>query len=209
MPKRTITLAVAKEAGRTTKKSKMTSKQQGATSQSDVSDGDTEVEKYTFFYTKSSPFSQHHFSEFTVDDVHYVNAEQYMMHQKAVLFGDDEIAQEILQEINPQSMKKLGRKVKGFDDEVWKDNRLSIVKKGSYAKFSQNPDLKRELLLTQGTVLVEASPRDTVWGIGLGANNPKAKSKRTWRGRNLLGYTLTQVRDQLIREKSSKDEKTD
>ena len=70
-------------------------------------------------------------------------------------------------------------------------------------QFSQNPQLRRELLATEGTVLAEANPRDTIWGIGLGASNPKAQTKRTWRGRNLLGYTLTRVRDRLIGEGGS------
>ncbi|XP_038048620.1 N-glycosidase Npun_R5314-like [Patiria miniata] len=188
------------------KKSKMTSKQSETTSQSGGATVGEIEEKYTFFYTTKSPFSQHHPSNFTVDGVNYVHAEQYMMHQKAVLFGDGPTADQILLETDPKAIKKLGRQVKDFDEQIWKENRSKIVKKGSYAKFSQNPDLKEQLLSTEGSILVEASPRDTIWGIGMGANNPKAKTKKTWRGSNLLGYILTEVRDQLIQESSTKEE---
>ncbi|XP_033637222.1 N-glycosidase YbiA-like [Asterias rubens] len=162
--------------------------------------GDATEERYTFFYTVKSPFSQFYPAEFTVDGVKYMHAEQYMMHQKAVLFGDDSIAEQMLQEVNPPACKALGRKVQGFDQQRWNDNRCIIVKKGNFAKFSQNPDLKRLILDTDGTVLVEASPRDCIWGIGLGADNPKAQRKATWRGKNLLGYALTEVREQLKQE---------
>ncbi|XP_072173146.1 N-glycosidase YbiA-like [Diadema setosum] len=161
--------------------------------------------EFTFFYTSESPFSQFHPANFEVDGVQYTCAEMYMMHQKAVLFGDTAIAERILVASKPGAMKALGRKVQNFDDDVWKEHRVKIVKKGNLAKFSQNEDLKERLMATKGTTLVEASPRDRIWGIGLGKDNPKALSKDTWRGQNLLGYILTEVREEL--EKQSQEVK--
>ncbi|XP_054764016.1 N-glycosidase YbiA-like [Lytechinus pictus] len=162
-----------------------------------ASNSETE-EKYTFFYgEKSSPFSQFRAANFVVDGVQYTCAEMYMMHQKAVLFGDHEIAEQILVATKPMAMKALGRKVRNFDEEVWKQHRRQIVKKGNLAKFSQNLDILAKLLETRGTTLVEASPRDRIWGIGMGKDNPNAKNKNKWRGQNLLGYILTEVREEL------------
>lgn len=160
----------------------------------------TRSSEFTFFYTTKSPFSQFHPAKFVVDRVTYSCAEQFMMHQKAVLFKDDEIAESILAAEKPGQMKALGRGVRGFDEKTWGENRMQIVKRGNLAKFRQNTDIKTELLSTSGTTLVEASPRDKIWGIGLGADNPAAFSKKTWRGQNLLGYILTDVRDEIISE---------
>ncbi|KAK2188003.1 hypothetical protein NP493_147g01038 [Ridgeia piscesae] len=157
-------------------------------------------EKYVFFWGNSSPFSQWYPCIFTVDGVEYCCAEQYMMHQKALLFGDDESAKKIMATSNPKDQKALGRRVHPFDPNVWKEKCRNIVEKGNLSKFSQNPDLKQTMLATAGSVLVEASPRDTIWGIGLGAGNPKAKTKSTWRGKNWLGYALTNVRERLMTE---------
>jgi hypothetical protein len=87
--------------------------------------------------------------------------------------------------------------VKNFDDAIWKAQRLAIVKAGSTAKFTQNADLRALLLATAGTTLVEASPYDRIWGIGLAASNPLAQDPKTWRGQNLLGKILTELRDEL------------
>ncbi|MFM7927100.1 MAG: NADAR family protein, partial [Pirellula sp.] len=89
----------------------------------------------------------------------------------------------------------LGRKVRGFKDEVWVANARRIVTEGNIAKFSQNEGLKSFLLATGTKVLVEASPYDRIWGIGLGAEDPKAKHPTTWQGENLLGFALMDVRE--------------
>jgi hypothetical protein len=120
-----------------------------------------------------------------------------MMHGKALLFGDAAVAQQILAAAHPRQHKALGRKVKSFDDAVWKRERLNIVKAGSRAKFTQNAELLAQLLATKGTVLVEASPYDRIWGIGLAATDPRALDRTTWRGQNLLGQILTELRDEL------------
>lgn len=152
----------------------------------------------TFFFTEKSPFSQWYRCRFVVDGQAYNCAEQYMMHGKAVLFGDDEMARKILEADHPRTQKALGRKVKNFDAAVWEREHLRIVKDGNRAKFTQNADLLEKLLATKGTTLVEASPYDRIWGIGLGADNPRAKDPAQWRGKNLLGQILTELRDELL-----------
>jgi ribA/ribD-fused uncharacterized protein len=94
----------------------------------------------------------------------------------------------------------LGRQVQNFDDAIWKQNAMGIVYKGSYAKFTQNENLKKHLLKTEGTTLVEASPMDAIWGIGMGADNPKAQDRKTWRGKNQLGEILTKLREDLLKK---------
>ncbi len=152
---------------------------------------------FTFFFTEASPFSQWYRCSFTASELTFMCAEQYMMHGKAVLFGDAAMAAEIVAATHPKQHKELGRKVKGFDDGVWKREREAIVKAGNRAKFTQNAELLELLLATAGTTMVEASPYDRIWGIGLSANDPKAQDRATWRGQNLLGKILTELRDEL------------
>jgi len=159
-------------------------------------------ERYTFFYSNNSPFSQWYPANFTVDDIEYNCCEQYMMHKKAVLFADHEMAERIMATTDPRKQKELGRKVSNFDPDLWTENCREIVKTGNKAKFAQNVELKKVLFATEGTILVEASPRDRIWGIGLGEKNPKALNKTTWRGKNWLGYALTDVRKELMDEES-------
>lgn len=142
-------------------------------------------------------FSQWWDCKFTVDGIEYHTAEQYMMAQKAVVFGDEEILAQIMAEDNPGAYKKLGRMIRNFDPAVWNKKRTEIVIKGNYAKFTQNPELKEFLLNTGNRVIVEASPRDTIWGIGYGANNPNSQNPSAWRGTNLLGFCLMEVRDMI------------
>ena len=152
---------------------------------------------YTMFFTEASPFSQWFRCSFTEGGNTFNCAEQFMMHGKAVLFGDVEVAEKILTAAHPRDHKALGRKVKSFDDKVWKASRERIVLAGNRAKFTQNPELKELLLATKGTELVEASPYDKIWGIGLAASDPRAQDPSQWRGQNLLGRILTQLREEL------------
>lgn len=142
-------------------------------------------------------FSQWWESEFTIDHIVYKTAEHYMMAEKARLFKDEEVLKEILAVDHPHDAKKLGRKVKNFDPAVWDDHKFQIVVDGNYAKFSQHEDLKEFLRNTGTRVLVEASPRDRIWGIGMGQSNENAPNPNLWRGHNLLGYALMEVRDKL------------
>lgn len=153
--------------------------------------------RYTFFFTEASPFSQWYRCVFTDGPYTYNCAEQYMMHGKALLFEDEAVGAQILAADHPRQHKALGRKVKGFDDKRWHAHREQIVLAGNRAKFTQNPELRAALLETAGTELVEASPYDRIWGIGLGANDPRAQNPATWRGQNLLGKILTRLREEL------------
>ena len=134
---------------------------------------------------------------FVVDGAEYATAEQYMMAEKARLFGDEETLGRILATRDPKRAKKLGRQVRGFEEEVWSARRFEIVVRGNMAKFDQDPLLKSFLLSTGETVLVEASPVDRVWGIGLAADHADARNPERWRGLNLLGFALTAVRGKL------------
>ena len=129
----------------------------------------------------------------------YLCMEQYMMAGKAALFGDEEIRKEILACSDPKRIKALGRKVRGFDQEVWDNFKYAIVLGGNWCKFSQNRDLREFLLSTGDSVLVEASPYDNIWGIRLAACSPEAQDPMKWRGQNLLGFALMEVRDELRR----------
>ncbi|WP_129839218.1 NADAR family protein [Streptomyces sp. RFCAC02] len=124
-------------------------------------------------------------------------AEHYMMAHKAWLFGDGEIAGEVLAAGHPGEAKRLGRRVRGFDEESWERERYGIVVRGNAAKFRQHPPLRAFLTGTRKCVLVEASPVDRVWGIGLAAGDEAAARPSRWRGLNLLGFALMDVRDLL------------
>ncbi|RSN07551.1 DUF1768 domain-containing protein [Nonomuraea sp. WAC 01424] len=134
---------------------------------------------------------------FTEDGHTFASAEHYMMAHKAWLFGDQDSAAAILRAASPAEAKKLGRTVRGFEEAVWDAHRLDIVTRGSLAKFGAHADLREFLLGTRARVLVEASPVDRVWGIGLAADDRRAASPSTWRGLNLLGFALMAARDAL------------
>ncbi|MGH9123620.1 MAG: NADAR family protein [Acidimicrobiales bacterium] len=138
-------------------------------------------------------------ASFVVDGTTYFHAEGFMMAAKARLFGDDSTVKSILTEENPAVAKKLGRTVSNFEEHVWAAHRYQFVVDGNVAKFSQSPLLQGYLMSTAPKVLVEASPRDRIWGIGMGANNPKAVLPSEWRGGNLLGFALVEVRERLFR----------
>ena len=202
----------------------------------------------------ASCLSQWFVRAFQIDDICYPTAEHWMMAEKARLFGDDAMLKEILASDGPREAKAFGRKVQGFDNEVWGQHKYEIVKRGNYQKFTQHDDLKDFLISTaessetqektmllaaedkapyqtdseqssedievpdhvleelyaykidnpdqtaasSNVILVEAAGRDTIWGIGLGVNNPKSQDPFQWRGLNLLGFALTAVRDQII-----------
>ncbi|WP_443080208.1 NADAR family protein [Streptomyces sp. P9-A2] len=136
-------------------------------------------------------------SPFTVDGVTYTTAEHWMMAAKARIFADPEAERKILAAEHPADAKKEGRLVRHFDDAVWRRERFRVVVEGSTHKFAAHADLRAFLLNTGDRVLVEASPRDRVWGIGLGAKNERAANPAQWRGANLLGFALMQARTRL------------
>jgi len=155
------------------------------------------MENFTFFWRSKSPFSQWHASVFTVDDIRYTCVEQWMMAEKARLFRDEATLSKILAATEPRVHKALGRAVAGYVDEEWKAVSRNRVYVGNYHKFSQNPDLLKNLMATQGTTLVEASPSDTLWGIGLPEEDPRASNRETWKGLNWLGQVLSALRDDI------------
>lgn len=134
---------------------------------------------------------------FTVDGVDYTSAEHFMMAEKARLFHDTTTLAQILSAPTPAEAKNLGRLVRGFDEAVWNAARFDAVVAGNVAKFGQDPVMRAYLLGTANRVLVEASPRDRIWGIGLSASNDHAADPRLWRGSNLLGFALMEARDRL------------
>ena len=164
-----------------------------------------EIPEYIFFWghrakpdtvTKAC-FSQWWPSSFTVGEETFETAEHWMMAHKAKLFGATEIVEEILANPDPKTAKGFGRKVKNFDARAWDDKKFEIVVEGNLHKFRQNDDLGHFLLTTGDAIIVEASPVDPVWGIGLASNDEDARSPAKWRGPNLLGFALMTVRDLL------------
>jgi hypothetical protein len=153
---------------------------------------------FTFFFRKEDMFSNWYERSFTVKGETFVTGEQFMMYAKAMLFKDSEIAQKILQTNDPAEQKRLGRQVKGFDQKTWDERCVRILAAGLYHKFNQHEDLKKALLGTGSTILVEASPYDKIWGIGLSADDPRAMDPKQWKGKNLLGKVLTMVRERLL-----------
>ena len=159
--------------------------------------------RYLFFWghrpsnkgVTAACFSQWYTAPFEVDGQHYATAEHFMMAEKATLFGDIEIRQQILAAPSPAKAKALGSSVRGFEESTWTAHRFGIVVRGNQAKFSQNPVLAEFLHNTRGRVLAEASPVDRVWGIGLAHDAPEAQNPTRWRGLNLLGFALMEVRD--------------
>lgn len=156
-----------------------------------------EQEEFVFFWETTSPFSQWHPVGFHINGVYYKTAEHYMMWGKAMLFGDETIAADILHVKHPRDVKALGRKIKNFDSKLWEEQCQNIVYQGNYAKFTQNKEMRLALRATGTAELVESSPNDKIWGIGLAADDPKALNRETWEGTNFLGEVLMSVREKM------------
>lgn len=143
--------------------------------------------------------SQFFKAHFEIDGKSYLCCEQFMMAEKARVFGDAETQQAILAAKSPREHKSLGRKVRGFDPGVWNTVCRGIVYTGNLAKYAQNTDLRELLLNTGSRTIVEASPEDRIWGIGLAQDDPRAQNQQQWQGTNWLGIALMQVRAELRR----------
>lgn len=144
--------------------------------------------------------SNWHPSEFVINNTKFNCVEQFMMAEKAKLFNDKETLNKIMKSDSPKEQKKLGRKVKGFDDNKWATIRYNVVLKATIEKYKQNPDLLKLLLDTGENRFVECSPYDKVWGIGMGTDDPDATKPGKWKGENLLGKIITEARDILRME---------
>lgn len=123
------------------------------------------------------------------------------MYQKAILFNDIKIAEKILETRNVREQKMLGRQVSNFDDQLWKQEAIQIVFDGNKAKFSQNTEFKELLISTKGKTIVEASPDDNIWGIGLSKSREESKDIMKWKGTNWLGIVLTELREEFLDNK--------
>jgi ribA/ribD-fused uncharacterized protein len=149
--------------------------------------------------------SNWHPAEFDIEvnevHCHFYNTEQYFMYMKAIVFGDEEIAKQILADGDPKKVKALGRKVQNYDEQVWNEKRYQVMLKANVAKFSQNEDLKQLLLSKEyeGHGFVEASPYDKVWGVRMYESNPDIDDETKWKGLNLLGKVLDETR-RIIKE---------
>ncbi len=139
-------------------------------------------------------FSQWYEAPFHCDGNTFLTAEHWMMHQKALLFEDHKMAAKMLTTPYPGDVKNMGREVANFDEELWDQEKITIVRLGNLLKFSQNAELEGILLDTGDTILVEASPYDTIWGIGMKDSHPNANDPSKWKGENLLGFVLMDVR---------------
>ena len=141
--------------------------------------------------------SNWYLSDFEVNGIKYSSMEQYMMHQKAVLFNDNEIAEQILAISDVGKIKDLGRKVKKYNDVIWNGMRQIIIYDGLLEKFRQNDGLRNELLATGQDILAECAVQDRIWGIGLSMKDEKRFNMDEWQGQNLLGFSLMRVREAL------------
>ncbi len=157
------------------------------------------IANFTLFFGADDAFSNWHPCRFAYHGVEFSSVEQFMMFSKAKLFGDEKASAEILNARYPKDQKAIGRTVKGFDLATWEAKREAIVYVGCREKFAQNPGLRSLLLASAPTELVEASPYDRIWGVGLGERDPLILDKANWQGTNLLGVTLMKVRDTLSR----------
>ena len=161
--------------------------------------------KYLFFWNhiergstvSKACLSQWYEAPFVFEDEYYLTAEHFMMAQKAKLFNDMKSFEKILQANHPGEAKKIGREIKDFDEILWQRNRFKITKHGNMLKFNQNQKLKTFLLTTSNRILVEASPKDMIWGIGLDEKNTNIENPFKWKGLNLLGFVLMAVRMEL------------
>jgi ribA/ribD-fused uncharacterized protein len=165
--------------------------------------GITETEKFVLFWGGWP--SQWHPARFVVDGVEYNCCEQFMMAEKAAVFGDPDARARILASRDPGDQKMLGRTVRNFDKAAWDGVCRGIVYAGNLARFGQDEEMRRTLLATGDRTIVEASPTDRIWGIGLSQNNPRAQDPSQWRGTNWLGIALTQVRDTLAAREAGQE----
>jgi ribA/ribD-fused uncharacterized protein len=158
----------------------------------------TITDKYVFFW--DGIYSQWYPEDMQIDGTFYNCCEQYMMEQKALLFGDKETAKKIMKTSSPAEQKALGRSVKNFNRDIWDQHCMSIVIKGNYGKFAQPGMLRKDLIHTGNRIIVEASPYDKIWGIGMEENDPGIEDPANWKGLNLLGHAIMTVRSLIIFE---------
>ena len=156
------------------------------------------MEQFTFFYRTDSPFSFWYPTQFSEDNVTFSSAQQYLLYHKALLFEDLPTAGKILSAHEKKDLMQLARTVANFKPDIWKAHRRQIATKANHLKFSQNEELKAALMATAGTILANANLHDVIWGIGCEEDSPQASDQSQWRGRNLLGTILMEIRDKEL-----------
>lgn len=157
-------------------------------------------DKYTFFWSNGSIYSNWHLAPITIDGITYNCCEQYMMAKKAKLFGDMVTWQSVMETPLPREQKALGRQVKNFNPDIWAVIARDVVFRANMAKFTQHNELESAIFETRHTLLVEASPYDTVWGIGMSEEDAIRVGVAHWRGTNWLGQVITEVRESIFGE---------
>lgn len=158
---------------------------------------------FLFFWVNEDYMSNWYKSEFVLHGLTFNCAEQYMMYSKAMVFDDTYHAQKIMETKSQAKQKGYGRKVRNYNDDVWSEVRVEVVYDALMAKFRQNDDIREQLLSTGDLHLVEASPYDQIWGIGMDEDDPDATNPEKWDGDNLLGEVLMVVREHLRKEYES------
>ena len=151
-------------------------------------------------YGPNGWFSNWYPAVFTVDGVTYLNAEQYLMHQKALCCGDTATAARVMENPDPKTVKLLGRAITPYDDAKWAAVRQEVIYRGLLAKFGQNSGLKHQLLATGDALIAECSPNDRIWGIGIPLDDPRHQDPAQWQGESILGKALMRVRETLRQE---------
>jgi hypothetical protein len=162
-----------------------------------------ETDTHVYFY--GSCYSQWAMRSFELDRNLFNCCEQYMMYKKAKLFGDHESAMKIWSSCDPSIQKKLGRKVKNFDKDKWEAIAKEVVYDANYAKFTQNEDCLKELMASGDKIIVEASPYDCIWGIGMSCDDPGITDPKNWRGTNWLGEAIMKVRENIRKQEKEND----
>jgi ribA/ribD-fused uncharacterized protein len=158
-----------------------------------------EDDKFVFFWQGGDIYSNFYQSNFYLYNKEFSSAEQCFMYSKAIHFQDFQIAKQILKTHEPMNCKNLGRKVKNYNEKEWNILREEKMFQACFAKFAQNEGLKEKLINTSNKILVEASPNDKIWGVGLREDDTEILNPYNWRGQNLLGKVLMKVRE-IIKE---------
>lgn len=165
------------------------------------------TDEFVLFWTSKDVYSNFHYTPFYYKGIRYKWAEQAIMYEKAKLFGADKIAESILEAIDAGDCKKLGRSREiPFNENIWDKNKERIFKDILREKYKLS-NLRRLMLQSGKREFVEASPYDNIWGIGMRENDPGVTDRSNWKGQNLLGKILTEIRDEIQEEISSKDSK--
>ena len=162
----------------------------------------------THVYFWNGIYSQWHTTknQFVENGITYPNAEKYMMMEKAKVFGATDIYEKMKNENSPKIVKALGRKIKNFSDNIWDEHKMKVVARASFLKFTQNPDLLRQLIADKDKTLVEASPVDKVWGIGIHYDNDDVLTESKWNGQYLRGKCIMIARNEILKKEDTINE---